>query len=71
MSPALLTRKKEDFRKKREVDIYSLGALYFEAFCHLREQLRTFRIDRVISTKIVKRNYTIPDDYIPQVFWTS
>ena len=61
-------RQGEDFRKKRRVDIYSLGGFYFEAFCHLRNELRTFRIDRVLNAKIIKQNYTIPDDYVPRVF---
>lgn len=61
-------RQGENFRKKRRVDIYSWGDFYFEAFCHLRNELRTFRIDRVLKAKIIKQNYTIPDDYVPRVF---
>jgi len=61
-------RQGEDFRKKRKVDIYSLGGFYFEAFCHLRNELRTFRIDRVLNAKIIKQNYIIPDNYTPRVF---
>ena len=60
--------QKEDSKKKRRVDIYSLAGLYFEAFCHLRKELRTFRIDRVLSAKMIKQNYAIPDDYVPRVF---
>lgn len=55
----------EDFRKRRKVDIYSFGSLYFEAYCHLRSELRTFRIDRVLNVKMTNQSYTIPDDYVP------
>ena len=63
--------QKEDFKKKRIVDIYSLTGLYFEALCHLRKDLRTFRIDRVLNAKIIKQNYIVPHDYVPKVFQTS
>ena len=57
----------EDFRKKRKVDIYSFEEPYFEAYCHLRDEVRTFRIDRVLDVKVTSQNYTIPDDYVPRI----
>lgn len=57
----------ESFRKKREVDIYTLAQPYFEAYCHLREALRSFRIDRVISVRVLDETYRIPPDYNPGI----
>ena len=56
----------ENFRKRRKVDIYSFGDFYFEAYCHLRNDLRTFRIDRVLNVKMTNQSYTIPNDYVPE-----
>jgi len=60
-------RSGEDFRKRRKVDIYSFGDFYFEAFCHLRNELRTFRVDRVLNVKMTNQSYTIPNDYVPGI----
>lgn len=33
------------------------------AYCHLREGIRTFRIDRIKDIKITDDKYKIPEDY--------
>jgi predicted DNA-binding transcriptional regulator YafY len=60
-------RHGESFRKRRKVDIYGFGDFYFEAYCHLRNELRTFRIDRVLNVKMTNQSYTIPNDYVSRV----
>lgn len=57
----------ESFRKKRKVDIYTFAQPYFEAYCHLRKGLRSFKIDRVLSVKVLDETYKIPPDYTPGV----
>lgn len=57
-------QKKE---KERVVDPYSLkfkfGVWYLIGYCNLREEIRTFRIDRIREIKILDRSFTIPDDF--------
>lgn len=60
-------RPGESFRKKREVDIYTFDEPYVEAYCHLRKSLRSFRIDRVLSVKVLEKTYEIPQDYTPGI----
>src|SRR5439155_8944430 len=52
---------------EREVDLYGLvyrsGFWYAVGYCHLREGLRVFRLDRVLSAEIGKSTYTRPADF--------
>jgi DEAD/DEAH box helicase domain-containing protein len=51
-------------QQTRRVEIYALHEDYFEGFCHLRQDVRQFRIDRVLDVKPVWQRYAIPDDYV-------
>ena len=52
---------------KRKLDPYNLffnnGAPYLYAFCHLREEKRIFRIDRIKKLKLIAETYKLPDDF--------
>ncbi len=51
----------------RRVDIYHFEAPYFEGYCHLRRDLRQFRVDRVLDIKPTWERYTVPADFVPTV----
>jgi predicted DNA-binding transcriptional regulator YafY len=52
---------------ERKIDTYNIffnnGAPYLAAYCHLREDIRTFRVDRIKDIKITDNKYKIPEDY--------
>jgi len=52
---------------ERKIDTYNIffnnGAPYLAAYCHLREGIRTFRVDRIKDIEITDEKYSIPDDY--------
>lgn len=47
----------------REVDVYGVGENYFEGYCHLRKQIRTFKISRIGWTEISEKTFRRPDTY--------
>jgi hypothetical protein len=57
--------------KVRDVDIYGFGEEYFEAFCHYRNEIRTFKISRVLSARLCNQTYQIPQDYLPSGWVTE
>ncbi|MBI4355819.1 MAG: WYL domain-containing protein [Candidatus Omnitrophica bacterium] len=57
----------EPLQKRRQVDIYHLEGAALEGYCHLRQALRQFRLDRIIEAKITWRRYAIPADYQPSL----
>lgn len=52
---------------QRRVDPYTLvyrsGWWYLVAFCHLRQAMRTFRIDRIHSLEMKMQTFLLPDDF--------
>jgi len=57
------------FRKTRLIDIYSIkpdGTI--EAYCHLRRDLRNFRINRIMKAEILNDSYLIPQDFQRPLF---
>lgn len=51
------------FRKSRLIDVYKIkpnGEI--EAYCHLRQALRNFRIRRIVKAELTSDSYTIPSD---------
>src|SRR2546421_12795898 len=52
---------------ERSVDLYGLvyraGYWYAVGYCHLREDLRVFRLDRVLQAEIGQDGYTRPTDF--------
>ncbi len=52
---------------EREVDPYALtfqwGLWYLVGFCHMRQQMRTFRVDRIHKATPLERRFAIPSDF--------
>lgn len=47
---------------ERAVDIYRINGDTFEAYCHLREAKRIFRMDRVTQARVGDETYRISED---------
>jgi len=51
----------------RAIDSYGLifhaGLWYTVAYCHLRNDLRTFRLDRVLEAELLEESFTRPPDF--------
>ncbi len=52
-------------QQARKVDVYYMRPPYFEGYCHLRQEIRQFRIDRILDIKPTWQRYTVPADYVP------
>jgi len=52
-------------QRVRRVDVYAIREPYFEGFCHFRQDVRQFRIDRILDIKPTWQRYTIPPDFVP------
>lgn len=52
-------------QQARKVDVYYMRPPYFEGYCHLRQEIRQFRIDRILDIKPTWQRYTVPSDYVP------
>lgn len=50
------------FRKARLIDIYAIRNNEIEAYCHLRRDLRRFRIQRIVKAELTDDSYIIPRD---------
>lgn len=54
-------------KKTRDADPYSLmhygDAWYLNAFCHLRKEIRQFRLDRISDLKLLDKSFVRPADY--------
>jgi predicted DNA-binding transcriptional regulator YafY len=52
---------------QRQVDPYALvhrsGWWYLVGYCHLRNEPRTFRVDRIQSLEILSQTFQPPDDF--------
>ena len=52
---------------QRQVDPYALvhrsGWWYLVSYCHLRTELRTFRVDRIQSLELLSQTFQTPDDF--------
>jgi predicted DNA-binding transcriptional regulator YafY len=54
-------------RNRREADPYGLlnyaGAWYLVAYCHMRNALRNFRLERISDLKVLEKSFTRPDNF--------
>ena len=55
----------ESPHRMRCVDVYAVQEPYFEGYCHLRQDVRQFRIDRVLNIKPTWQRYTVPPGFVP------
>jgi predicted DNA-binding transcriptional regulator YafY len=57
---------------QRDLDAYALafrqGWWYVIGFCHLRQEMRSFRIDRIHQIQQLEANYQIPADFDAQKY---
>ncbi len=53
----------EGFRKERQIDVYRIKSEdEIEAYCHLRQSLRIFRIRRILKAEPTAEVYRLPED---------
>jgi predicted DNA-binding transcriptional regulator YafY len=57
--------------KTRDVDVYGLGEEYFDAYCHYRSEVRTFKISRVLTARLIEETFQIPPLYSPSTWVTD
>ncbi len=50
------------FKKDRLVDVYKIKNAEFEAYCHLRQGIRNFRIARIADAELTGESFTLPQD---------
>lgn len=66
------TRRQETERK---IDPYALtfqwGLWYLIGFCHLRREMRTFRVDRILQVKPLQDSFTRPDSFSVREYLSS
>jgi len=58
--------------KWRTVSIYQLGSDFIIAYCHLRNEERTFATDRISQAAILDESYRIPKGWVSESrVWSS
>jgi len=55
-----------DEHTTRIIDIYQIYINSIIAFCHLRDEERTFAIERINSVALLDEKYTIPKNWSPE-----
>jgi predicted DNA-binding transcriptional regulator YafY len=67
MSVRLRHRGYEGKETERVIDpygvVYRVGRWYVVGYCHLRKDIRTFRLDRVSDAVLLDETFTRPDDF--------
>src|SRR5688572_13873330 len=43
----------------RDVEVYACDGQYFDAYCRLREDKRTFRLDRVVDMELLEETFDV------------
>ena len=56
------------FKKDRLIDIYKIKNTEIEAYCHLRQSVRNFRIGRIAHAELTAEIYKIPEDVQASLF---
>jgi hypothetical protein len=47
----------------RKIEIYEIEDDFINAFCHLRKEMRNFRISTIQDVQLTEENYKIPKDF--------
>jgi predicted DNA-binding transcriptional regulator YafY len=59
-------------KTERSIDPYGLaylyGGWYTVGYCHLRKDLRSFRLDRILSADLLPQSFGRPDNFDPLAF---
>src|SRR3989338_7899731 len=53
----------EEAAVKRKIDIYAKNSKYIVGYCHFRNNIRKFRLSRIVKAKITDEPYKIPVDF--------
>ena len=53
--------------RTRRVDVYHIQEPYFEGFDNFRQEVRQFRIDRILEIRPTWQRYTVPDHFVSAV----
>lgn len=56
------------YKKTRLIDVYKIKKDEIEAFCHLRQGMRNFRINRILNAEPTSELYAIPQDFQKALF---
>lgn len=56
------------FNKFRLIDVYKIKKHEVEAYCHLRQGMRNFRLNRILRAELTGEKYTIPSDFQGALF---
>ena len=57
------------FRKARLIDVHKISPNgKIEAYCHLRKDVRNFRVDRILKAELTDETYAIPQDVQTSLF---
>jgi len=63
----------EDSAKQREIDPYGIiywnNKWYTIAYCHLRNEIRSFRVDRIKKITITDSKFQRPNNFLPRKFF--
>lgn len=54
--------------KSRMIDIYKIKKDEIEAFCHLRQSVRSFRFNRITKAELTSETYSMPQDFQTSLF---
>jgi predicted DNA-binding transcriptional regulator YafY len=46
-------------------------AWYLVGYCHLRNDIRTFRVGRIMSVRLSKERFQIPDDFSVEKYFSA
>lgn len=60
--------EREDFKKMRKIDIYAINGTDISAYCHLRQGLRSFKIESIIACHPLDEHYSAPQDLQSSLF---
>lgn len=55
-------------QQPRQIDIYHFDLGRIIAYCHLRNDMRTFNLNRILSARLTEKSYIIPADFNLQAF---
>lgn len=56
------------YSKVRLVDVYGIKSREIEGYCHLRQSIRSFRLDRIVRAELTGETYFIPQDFQKTLF---
>lgn len=56
------------YNKERLIDVYKIKKDEIEAYCHLRQGMRSFRLNRILKAEPTPERYAIPQDFQTALF---